>query len=68
MIVFRKVIIRYLILNNMEIGLELVIICVLFGLLFGIISTVGGIGGGVFYVPFMSLFLMLPIISAVDSY
>ena len=51
----------------MEIVLIIVITCFLFGLLFGIISTIAGIGGGVMYVPFMSLFLMLPMISAVDT-
>ena len=51
----------------MEIDLVIIITCFLFGLLFGIISTVAGIGGGVMYVPFMSLFLLIPLLSAVDT-
>jgi len=51
----------------MEITVVIIITCLLCGLLFGIISTVAGIGGGVMYVPFMSLFLMLTMISAVDT-
>ena len=51
----------------MEITVVIIITCLLCGLLFGIISTVAGIGGGVMYVPFMSLFLILTMISAVDT-
>jgi hypothetical protein len=51
----------------MEIGIDLIIICVFVGLLFGMVSVIGGIGGGVMYVLFMSLFMLLPITMAVDT-
>ncbi len=51
----------------MEITFVIIITCIIFGLIFGIISTVAGIGGGVMYVPFMSLFLFIPLISTVDT-
>ena len=63
----KMIVIVYLIPYIMEIDLTIVIICFSFGLLFGIISTVVGIGGGVMYVPFMSLLLFIPLLSAVDT-
>ena len=51
----------------MEIGIEIVVLSFIVGLLFGVISVTAGIGGGVMYVPFMSLFMLLPMNVAVDT-
>ena len=44
-----------------------IIILLFAGLLFGIISSIAGIGGGVFYVSFMVLLFFIPINMAVDT-
>ncbi len=45
----------------------LITILLVFGLLFGIISSLSGIGGGVFYVSVMVLIFIIPINLAVDT-
>jgi uncharacterized membrane protein YfcA len=44
-----------------------VIILLIAGFLFGIISSIAGIGGGVFFVSFMVIFFLIPINMAVDT-
>ena len=44
-----------------------IIILIIAGFLFGIISSVGGIGGGVFFVSIMVLLFLVPINVAVDT-
>ena len=44
-----------------------VIILLIAGFLFGIISSISGIGGGVFFVSTMVLFFLIPINIAVDT-
>ncbi len=45
----------------------LIIILLLFGLIFGIVSSLAGIGGGVFYVSTLVLLFLIPINIAVDT-
>jgi uncharacterized membrane protein YfcA len=51
----------------MGLNITLGIILLLFGLIFGLIATITGTGGGVFYVPFMTIFLFLPINISIDT-
>ena len=51
----------------MNITWELILLLLLSGLLFGIIGTVVGIGGGPFYVSFLTIFLLLPINVSIDT-
>ena len=51
----------------MEITWIFIVLMLLFGVLFGILSSVTGTGGGVFYVSFMTLFMMIPIDEAIDT-
>ena len=45
----------------------LIIILLVFGFIFGILSSLAGIGGGVFFVSTMVLLFLMPINIAVDT-
>jgi len=51
----------------MEITWVFILFMLLFGILFGALSAITGTGGGVFYVSFMTIFLMIPIDDAIDT-
>jgi hypothetical protein len=51
----------------MELFLFTVIIFVILGVLVGIISSIAGVGGGVLYVPILSLIFLMPINQAIDT-
>ncbi|NVM16650.1 MAG: sulfite exporter TauE/SafE family protein [Candidatus Lokiarchaeota archaeon] len=51
----------------MELSFYLVSLLILLGILSGMVSTIAGIGGGVFFVSFMTLLFLFPINIAVDT-
>jgi len=51
----------------MEISWFITLLIIFLGVIFGIISTIAGMGGGVFYVAFMTLFLLFPINISIDT-
>ncbi len=51
----------------MEIYWNTIVILILLGILIGIIATIAGVGGGVFYVPVLSLIYFLPIDQSIDT-
>ncbi|TFG04313.1 MAG: sulfite exporter TauE/SafE family protein [Promethearchaeota archaeon] len=51
----------------MELIWYIIIILILLGFLVGIVSSIAGIGGGVFFVPIMTLILLYPINKAIDT-
>jgi uncharacterized membrane protein YfcA len=51
----------------MSVTLPLIFLLILLGCLFGAISILAGTGGGVFFVSFMTIFLLLPINESIDT-
>ncbi|MFX0026872.1 MAG: sulfite exporter TauE/SafE family protein [Candidatus Hermodarchaeota archaeon] len=51
----------------MDFTWDIIIILLLLGSLFGILSTMTGTGGGVFYVSFITVFLLVPINASIDT-
>lgn len=51
----------------MELIWQIIIILLVFGLIVGIISSIAGIGGGVFFVSILTIFFLLPINEAIDT-
>ena len=51
----------------MDFTWDIIIILLLIGSLVGILSTITGTGGGVFYVSFITLFLLIPITASIDT-
>jgi uncharacterized membrane protein YfcA len=51
----------------MELIWQIIIILLVFGLIVGIISSIAGIGGGVFFVGILTIFFLLPINEAIDT-
>ncbi|MGQ4873622.1 MAG: sulfite exporter TauE/SafE family protein [Promethearchaeia archaeon] len=51
----------------MELNFTIILIVISLGILFGMLSTIAGIGGGVFYVSFMFLALLIPLNEAIDT-
>ena len=46
---------------------DIIIILLLLGFLFGLLSIISGQGGGLFYVSFMTIFLLIPIKVSIDT-
>ena len=51
----------------MDFTWDIIIILLLLGSLFGILSTMTGTGGGVYYVSFITVFLLIPIKASIDT-
>lgn len=51
----------------MDFSLGLILILFVLGILFGFLAALGGIGGGPFYVPFLTVFLNIAIQEAIDT-
>ena len=51
----------------MELIWQIIIILLLLGLIVGVISSIAGIGGGVFFVTILSLFFLMPMDEAIDT-
>ncbi|MFX1297879.1 MAG: sulfite exporter TauE/SafE family protein [Promethearchaeota archaeon] len=51
----------------MDFTWDIIIILLLLGSLVGILSTMTGTGGGVFYVSFITIFLLIPITASIDT-
>ena len=51
----------------MDFSLGLILILFALGILFGFLAAMGGIGGGPFYVPFLTVFLNIAIQEAIDT-
>jgi len=51
----------------MELVWQIIIILLVFGLIIGIISSIAGIGGGVFFVAILTIFFLMPINEAIDT-
>ena len=51
----------------MELFWYIIILLILLGFLVGIISSIAGVGGGVFFVPIMTIILLFPINKAIDT-
>ncbi|MFX0031852.1 MAG: sulfite exporter TauE/SafE family protein [Candidatus Hodarchaeota archaeon] len=51
----------------MNLTWDIIIILLIFGFLFGLLSIISGQGGGLFYVSFMTIFLLIPINISIDT-
>ncbi|MHA1724127.1 MAG: sulfite exporter TauE/SafE family protein [Promethearchaeota archaeon] len=51
----------------MELSLTMIILLIILGMVIGIISTIAGVGGGVLYVPSLTLFFFFPIDQAINT-
>ncbi|TFG14382.1 MAG: sulfite exporter TauE/SafE family protein [Promethearchaeota archaeon] len=51
----------------MELFWYIIILLILLGFLVGVISSIAGVGGGVFFVPIMTIILFFPINRAIDT-
>ncbi len=51
----------------MELFWYIIILLILLGFLVGTISSIAGVGGGVFFVPIMTILLLFPINEAIDT-
>jgi len=66
-LIFKKFYDEYTTLSPMELSFYLVSLLILLGLLSGMVSTIAGIGGGVFFVSVMNLLFLIPLNIAVDT-
>ncbi|MHA1802948.1 MAG: sulfite exporter TauE/SafE family protein [Promethearchaeota archaeon] len=51
----------------MELSVSIIILLIILGVVIGIVSTIAGVGGGVLYVPSLTLLFFLPINQAIDT-